>query len=248
MILLLDFQVPEKESMFEYSINPLYATSSTLSSSHGDSTSFTASLQSNYSNPELSPTPASYLSSNHTEETAAHYWSFFKWFNEWFDIRTVVASMGVQKAIGMAPKTKTTQDKEPLTRRTNTYWLRMRDPASHGTAAGQNGTEQIETKGFAECSLAFWMDGGLAFLPLTYTHHSLLDVSACASLDLSLRFLRPPNFNEWLLQEQTTEAGTNGRVFGNGRVWDRQGRLTAVISQVAIMRPWPDKQDPSSKL
>lgn len=86
------------------------------------------------------------------------------------------------------------------------------------------------------------MDGALAFLPLTYTHRFLWDADACSTLEFSLRFIRPiqwtspENGQNWFLQEQTTEAGANGRTFSTGRMWDTQGHLIAVMTQISILR------------
>jgi acyl-CoA thioesterase len=86
------------------------------------------------------------------------------------------------------------------------------------------------------------MDGALAFLPLTFTHRFLLDAAACSSLEFSLRFMTPIKWissegkQNWFLQEQCTEAGSNGRTFSTGRMWDTDGNLIAVMTQMGIMR------------
>lgn len=86
------------------------------------------------------------------------------------------------------------------------------------------------------------MDGALAFLPLTYTSRFLWDADACSTLEFSLRFMRPIQWTtedgrpNWFLQEQTTEAGANGRTFSSGRMWDTEGNLIAVMTQFSILR------------
>lgn len=86
------------------------------------------------------------------------------------------------------------------------------------------------------------MDGALAFLPLTYTHRFLWDADACSTLEFSLRFMRPIQWTSdqgqgnWFLQEQTTEAGSHGRTFSSGRMWDTEGNLIAVMTQFSILR------------
>lgn len=253
MILLLDFQVPEKASMFEYSISPLYVSPSTSLSNHGDKSRFTASIKSHYSTPEDLPSHSDYIPANYNLKVQAAHRKVFHLFDKWFHIRPVVASMGIQNAMGIAKERKTTQDEEPITRRTNSYWVKIRDiPSSSSSSSSsypantllpdqpnQDMKPDRETKGVHEAALAFWMDAMLAASPLILSSHSVLDAALCSSLDLSTRFLRPPNLSEWIIQEQTTEAGTAGRTFSTGRIWDTQGRLVAVMTQVGIMRPRP---------
>lgn len=61
-----------------------------------------------------------------------------------------------------------------------------------------------------------------------------------SSLEFSLRFMSPPDMTKWHLSEQVTHAGTAGRTFSTGRLWDESGRLVADMTQMSIMRPWPE--------
>jgi acyl-CoA thioesterase len=105
------------------------------------------------------------------------------------------------------------------------------------------------------------MDSALAFLPLTFskldnhlsTNHPLITlylcaahrffnvVSAVSTLEFALRFFSPPNPNEWVLHEQHTENGGGARTFSTGRLWDRDGRCVASMSQQSIMRARAEK-------
>lgn len=239
MILLLDFHVQEPKSMLEYSAVPLYAetpvsTSSTSSSSPpstpaAESLDFMKAVEPFYSTPEKTPSLQQYLADHHTSKTIETYNTIFPLFPKYFDVRSIEKSMGVQKALGVAAERPTSQDHLDLRKRTNSNWFRMLEDRAGGPLK----------RGESEAALAFYMDGALAFLPLTFTHSFITAAAACSSLELSLRFLRPPRIDAWLLQEQHTEAGGNGRTFSTGRVWDMDGVEIANMTQVGIMRPFP---------
>lgn len=104
---------------------------------------------------------------------------------------------------------------------------------------------------------SFVMDSALAFLPLTFskspymskttrslsdlfTAHRFFDaISAVSTLEFSLRFFDVPNVNDWVLHEQHTENGGMGRTFSTGRLWNREGKCIASMSQQSIMRARP---------
>lgn len=227
MILLLDFHVREAKSMFEYSAIPLYA-----DPQPSPACSFMKAVEPHYSTPTESPSLHQYLADNHTPKTIKTYNTIFPLFQKYFDVHSVVKSMGVQKALGVAADRPTTQDHLDLRKRTNSNWFRLRSDVQEDGGELQRGEN--------EAALAFYMDGALAFLPLTFSHRFLPDAAACSSLELSLRFLRPPKMDAWLLQEQHTEAGGYGRTFSTGRVWSTDGVEIANMTQVSIMRPYPD--------
>ena len=249
MILLLDFQVPEKASMFEYNVMPMYSVSDSSKSSPTSEVreqleTYALSKCEHYSSPDRLPTTSSYLSTYHTPEVGALYKKVFVVFDQYCDIRPVISSMGAQKAFSIAAAKETSQDGETITRRTNSHWFKIRDPPSSRLFARR---EESQSRGVHEAAVAFMMDKGLAMLPLVFASRTLRDMANCSSLELCLRFMRHPDIREWQLHEETTEAATGGRTLSTGRIWDGQGRLVAIMTQVGLMRPWPDEEKPSSK-
>ena len=127
--------------------------------------------------------------------------------------------------MGFAKKgTPTTQDSIPLPDRTSGDWVKakheMTTPAEH--VAG----------------LAMIMDGALSFLPLTHNGLSIADASAQSSLDFAFRvFQNEVNLNEWLVREVSTVTGGNGRTFNEAKIWDREEKLVAEMTQQCILRP-----------
>ncbi len=57
-----------------------------------------------------------------------------------------------------------------------------------------------------------------------------------ATIDHSIWFHRPFDFNDWLLYEMDSPSASNGRGFVRGQIFDRQGRLVASTAQEGIMR------------
>ncbi|RAH86625.1 hypothetical protein BO86DRAFT_353145 [Aspergillus japonicus CBS 114.51] len=87
-------------------------------------------------------------------------------------------------------------------------------------------------------ALAFYMDRGLAYIPANHAGRSLLDASACATLDFALRVMtHRVDVGEWLVSEQQTCAAGGARAVSEGRVFDDGGSLVAVMTQTTILRP-----------
>ncbi|KAK8111582.1 uncharacterized protein PG998_008039 [Apiospora kogelbergensis] len=147
--------------------------------------------------------------------------------------------VAAQNLNGLLRARPTTQDALPLTDRTSAEWLRNKEP-------------DLASPADQAAALAFCLDGGLSFLPLSLDHGWLEDVSACSSLDFALRLMEPrPDFNRWHLRERKTIAGGAGRTYSEGRMWDEEGNLIAIMSQQSIMRPKPEKgpqKEKSSRL
>ncbi|CAD6575695.1 MAG: hypothetical protein CYPHOPRED_005776, partial [Cyphobasidiales sp. Tagirdzhanova-0007] len=142
------------------------------------------------------------------------------------------------------PPQKSAQLDVPFTRRSNSIWSKLRHPPSFPTPFGQ--PNEAEASGVHEAAVAFFMDATLGAVPLSFSSRSLQDASSFSTLELSLRFLRPPDFSEWMLEEQTTEAGSGERTGSTGKVWDMQGRLVAVLTNFSIMWPRLQKHDGKS--
>ncbi|WP_372779937.1 acyl-CoA thioesterase domain-containing protein [Litorivivens sp.] len=57
-----------------------------------------------------------------------------------------------------------------------------------------------------------------------------------ATIDHSIWFHRPFDFNDWLLYAIDSPSASNGRGFVRGQIFDQQGRLVASTAQEGIMR------------
>lgn len=57
-----------------------------------------------------------------------------------------------------------------------------------------------------------------------------------ASLDHAMWFMRPFRADDWLLYDQTSPSASGGRTLTQGRIFDRQGRLVAAVTQEGLSR------------
>ena len=57
-----------------------------------------------------------------------------------------------------------------------------------------------------------------------------------ASLDHALWFLRPFRADDWLLYDQVSPSADSGRALTQGKIFDRQGNLVAVVTQEGLAR------------
>jgi acyl-CoA thioesterase-2 len=57
-----------------------------------------------------------------------------------------------------------------------------------------------------------------------------------ATIDHSMWFHRPFDFNDWLLYDMESPSASNGRGFVRGKIYDRAGRLVASSTQEGILR------------
>ncbi|KAL5361307.1 Thioesterase/thiol ester dehydrase-isomerase [Aspergillus floccosus] len=87
-------------------------------------------------------------------------------------------------------------------------------------------------------ALAFYMDRGLAYIPANHSGYSLSQASACATLDFALRILRHDvDLRDWHVSERQTCGAENARALSEGRVFNRDSRLLASMTQKTILRP-----------
>ncbi|OCL09427.1 acyl-CoA thioesterase II [Glonium stellatum] len=207
LVLLADFQVKEKASLLTYSAPP-----SKL-----------------YSNFENIPTMDSQLQSMIqakaiSQEVVEVHNLTFNMLAEHFNQKPCPEGIAAQNLRGMAKHVMTTQDHLPLTSKTSADWFKAKD-------ALENKLQQITV-------LAFMMDASISFIPLTHNHQFLDDAVACSSLNFALRiFSCGVSLNNWHLREIITIAGAEGRTYTEGRLWDRDGRMVASMTQQSIMRP-----------
>ncbi|KAL4764220.1 uncharacterized protein BDW70DRAFT_148175 [Aspergillus foveolatus] len=98
--------------------------------------------------------------------------------------------------------------------------------------------DALHTEADRIAALAFYMDRGLAYIPATHSGYSLSQASACATLDFALRMLTHHIYlQDWHVSERQTCGAENARALGEGRVFNRDGRLLASMTQTTILRP-----------
>jgi acyl-CoA thioesterase len=142
-----------------------------------------------------------------------------------------------QTLMGMVKELPTTQDSLPLTERSTADWVRSRE-----MVPSEDQTEQVTM-------MAFFMDGAIAFCPLTFSHMFLDDSAATSSLEFALRvFSNDIDMNKWQLREIKTVVGAEGRTYSEGKLWEDGGRCVASMTQQSIMRPKREKQKGKGKL
>ncbi|KAK7935387.1 hypothetical protein PG985_000882 [Apiospora marii] len=165
--------------------------------------------------------------------------------NERFlETRPCREGVAAQNLNGVLAGRPTTQDARALADRTAAEWVRHKPTSSNNKEEGTG----LASAADQAAALAFCLDGGLSFLPLTLDGVWLGDVGACSSLDFALRFMAPrPDFNGWHLRERRTVAGGAGRTYSEARMWDEEGNMVAIMSQQSIMRPKPEKQEKEEK-
>ncbi|KAJ9091262.1 hypothetical protein QFC19_009172 [Naganishia cerealis] len=241
MILLADFHVREPSSAvlpgMTYSIPPVHP-------------------ESCLDDPDTMITQQQYLATKQPKSVEKPFNTVFPLFYRYLEMKPIQTSMGVQKALGLNSRNKTTQDDLALQQRTNAHWFKVKEV--------EGGKGELTARSEQAAAVAFVMDSALAFLPLTFctsstytlnpapskltttyipptllarAAHRFFDaVQAVSTLEFSLRFFDVPNANDWLLHEQHTENGGMGRTFSTGRVWNREGKCIASMSQQCIMR------------
>eukprot|EP01113_Clastostelium_recurvatum_P000798 TRINITY_DN10357_c0_g1_i1.p1 TRINITY_DN10357_c0_g1~~TRINITY_DN10357_c0_g1_i1.p1 ORF type:complete len:315 (+),score=62.96 TRINITY_DN10357_c0_g1_i1:74-1018(+) len=151
------------------------------------------------------------------------YKKIFGQFSKYFDLRACPESVSTQNISGLDKHAATTQDHLTITQKTNSMWFRSSIP--------------LESASEHYGAIAFVTDAALAFLPLTFSRMFLDDAGPVSSMDLTLHF-HTSRFraDEWLLHEQHTEAGEDGRTYSVGRVYTKDRRLVATMQQMSILR------------
>jgi len=92
------------------------------------------------------------------------------------------------------------------------------------------------------CTLAYMSD--MTLLGSSKVPHPGIEPQA-ASLDHAMWFMRPFRADEWLLYDQTSPSAGAGRALTQGRIFDRDGRLVAAVTQEGLSRtgrPMPADQ------
>ncbi len=83
------------------------------------------------------------------------------------------------------------------------------------------------------CTLAYMSD--MTLLGSSKVPHPGIEPQA-ASLDHTMWFMRPFRADEWLLYDQSSPSAGGGRALTQGRIFDRDGRLVAAVTQEGLSR------------
>ncbi|KAG7412289.1 thioesterase-like superfamily-domain-containing protein [Fusarium sp. MPI-SDFR-AT-0072] len=158
-----------------------------------------------------------------TEKQGKEFTKSFAANADFFETRYCTAGVSSQNLSGAARNTKTTQDHLPITEKVSAEW--------------QRALHDLPTPTANMSALAFLMDGGLSFLPLSHNHMWFDDTAACSTLDFALRIFVPEvKMGEWHVRERKTSRGGGNRTYSEGKLWDKHGNLIASNTQQSIMR------------
>lgn len=111
----------------------------------------------------------------------------------------------------------------PATVSRRCLWFRYREPL--GDDAGSDA--------FHACALAYMSDMTLLYSSLQA--HPDFEVQL-ASLDHSIWFFRPVRVSDWLLYQQSSPSAGAGRALTQGRLFNADGELVALVSQEGLAR------------
>jgi acyl-CoA thioesterase II len=163
-----------------------------------------------------------------TQQLLDNYSTGFNLLTQLYEQRLCPTGIFAQNLYGIAKALPHTQDDIPPSSRTTADWIRCK--------------ERLSTPLDHIAALTFLTDTAIAFLPLSFNHLWIGDISAVSSLEFSLRFfVRDVDVNAWLLRELRTKVAGEGRSFGEAWVWDEAGRAVACMSQQSILRPMRKK-------
>ncbi len=92
------------------------------------------------------------------------------------------------------------------------------------------------------CTLAYMSD--MTLLSAALVPHQADGPFQEASLDHAVWFLRPFRADEWLLYDQVSPSAHAGRGLTQGRVFNQNGDLVAMVTQEGLTRTMRDKSEP----
>ncbi|WFD24860.1 hypothetical protein MEQU1_003566 [Malassezia equina] len=169
--------------------------------------------------------------------------AFLGLWHELFEMRAVPSSMMDQNMLGLLD-VPTSQDALPLQDRRSFDWMHIRAPlppwdGSQGPAVCEAlGMHPITPMVAHLATLAFAMDGAIAFAPLSFVKQSLFDAQVASTLEFALRFHTDAlDVNQWLLREIIPVHAGWQRHYGEARVFDQAGHHLATCTQQCVMRP-----------
>ena len=177
------------------------------------------------------------------------YHEFLGLWNKVFDTRIVPECIMTQNLFGLK-ECETSQDDLSIPDRRVFDWFRLFQslpPACEGnqlTAGGSDGQLPQTTVMAHLCAVAFALDGGLAFAPISLSNEMMFKASAASTLDFAQRYHTDViDANKWMLREiQSVTAGWQ-RTFSEAQVFDQDGELVASCSQQCVLRAAPGALD-----
>mgnify|MGYP002715204320 FL=1 len=177
------------------------------------------------------------------------YHEFLGLWNKVFDTRIVLESIMTQNLFGLK-ECETSQDHLSIPDRRVFDWFRLFQslpPAREGnqlTAGGPDGQLPQTTVMAHLCAVAFALDGGLAFAPISLSNEQMFKAGAASTLDFAQRYHTDViDANKWMLREiQSVTAGWQ-RTFSEAQVFDQDGELVASCSQQCVLRAAPGALD-----
>lgn len=150
----------------------------------------------------------------------------FAVLDKFCDVRYPSQSFSAQNLHGLAKGVSTPQNDVPITERASYEWYKVK--------------ADLKTESDHMACLAFLMDGGLSFVPLSHSHKFINEAGPCSSLDFALRIFTPHiDLNAWATKERRTVAAGYGRSYSEGRMWDQEGNMISSMTQQSILRPPP---------
>jgi acyl-CoA thioesterase len=77
----------------------------------------------------------------------------------------------------------------------------------------------------------------MALIPAGFAGLEWQQIKQAGSLDFALRILSNDlDLSRWILREERTIAGGDGRTFTESRMWNDQGKMIAHMSQQGFLR------------
>ena len=179
-------------------------------------------------------------------------------WNNMIEDRVVPESMMAQNLMALQLE-GTTQDDRPVTDRCAYDWFRLRqqlppaDGSTHFTPAGDDGMLPMSSVLAHTCALAFAMDGGLAFVPMSLSNELMFHAGAASTLDFAQRFHTDIiDMNKFKMRElRAVQAGWQ-RTYSESHAYNEDGEMVVSCTQQCILRAAPgvldEDEEPKSKL
>lgn len=207
LLVIADFQTPEKATLLEYSVPPFLPYQPV-----DDLLNVNERRQIMVDQKLVHP------------KTAKMHATVFGLMNRHFETRPHPEGVFSQNLSGMAKNIKTTQDERPLTSKVSGDFVRTHQ--SLGSHA-----QNIAALGFfMDGALSFMpLTHSHQFIDDAGACSSLDFALRVFSNDVDMR--------KWHQREMSTTTGGQGRTYSEGKLWDEEGTLVASMTQQSILRP-----------
>lgn len=212
-IALADLQVPEKETMLQFSISPSrnYASYAGLADRETQAQKL--------------------VEQGKVSQQAANTQALgLGVLARLFDIRPCPEGIFAQNLTGMAKSLPTTQDGLPLTEKSTADWLRSK------TALPDQSENVSLLAFFMDSALSF---APLAFSKM-FLEDSSACSSLDFAIRI---FSNSVSMDKWHLREIKTKVGSEGRTYNEAWMFDEEGKCVACMTQANILRPLKKKKE-----